>query len=56
MRYNNLLYPLTTLYGILWNQSMFYVSYVTLYDFPEIFSTSKEIERYTVFGALNFFV
>ena len=49
MRYNNLLCPLTTLYGNLWNQWMFYVSYMTLYDFQEIFSTSKENERYTAF-------
>ena len=49
MRNNNLLCPLTTLYGNLWNQSMFYASYMTLYDFQEIFSTSKENERYTVF-------
>ena len=26
-----------------------YVSYMTLYDFQEIFSTAKENERYTVF-------
>ena len=49
MRYNYLLCALTTLYGNLRNQSMFYVSYMTLYDFQEIFWTSKENERYTVF-------
>ena len=49
IRYNKLISPLTTLYGNLRNQSMFYVSYMTLYDFQENFSTSKENERYTVF-------
>ena len=49
MRFNKLLCPLTTLYGNLWNQSIFYVSYMTLYDFQEIFSTSNENEKYTVF-------
>ena len=55
MRYNNLLCPLITLYGKLWNQSVFYVSYMTLYDFQEIFSTSKENENYTIFRLLIFF-
>ena len=41
MRYNKLICPLTTLYGNLRNQSTFDVSYMTLYDFKEIFSTSK---------------
>ena len=49
IRYNNLLCPLTTLYGNLWNHSMFYVLYMTLYDFQEIFLTSKENEKHTVF-------
>ena len=48
MRYDNLLCPLTTLYRNLCNQSMFYLSYTTLYDFQEIFSKSKENEKYTV--------
>ena len=50
MRYNNLISPLTTLYGNLWHQSMYYVSYMTLYDIQEIFSTSMENQNYTVFS------
>ena len=49
MRYNNLISPLTTLYGNLWHQSMYYLSYMTLHDIQEIFSTSMENQNYTVF-------
>ena len=45
MRYNNLISPLTTLYENLWHQSMFYVSYMTLYVFQEISWTSIENEN-----------
>ena len=55
MRYENFLCHLTMIYGNLWNQSMFYVSYMTLYDFQEILSTSKENEKYTVFIGFEFF-
>ena len=48
MRYKNFLCPVTKLYGNLWNQSMFDALYMALYDFHEIFSTSKENEKYTV--------
>ena len=53
MRYNNLVSPLTTLYGKLWPQSMFYESYMTLYDFQETFSTSIENHNYPVFSPWN---
>ena len=46
MRYNNLIFPLTTLYENLWHQSKFYVSYLTLFDFQEIFSISIETESF----------
>ena len=36
MRYNNLISPLTTLYENSWHQSMYYVSYMTLYEIQEI--------------------
>ena len=48
MRYNNLISPLTTLYENLWHQSMYYVSYMTLYEIQEYFSTSMENQNYTV--------
>ena len=54
MRYNNLISPLTTLYENLWHWSMFYVSYMTLYDFQECFLTSIENQIYTVFSLWNF--
>ena len=50
MRYNNLISPLTTLYENLWHHSMYYVSYMTLYDIQEIFSTSMENQNYTIFS------
>ena len=50
LRYNNLISPLTTLYGNLWHQSLYYVSYMTLYEIQEIFSTSMENKNYTVFS------
>ena len=55
MRYDNLISPLTTLYGNLWHQSMYYVSYMTLYEIQEFFSTSMKNQNYTVLS-LNFFV
>ena len=54
MRYNNLISPLTTLYENLWHQSMYYVSYMTLYEIQEIFSTSMENQNYTVFSLWMF--
>ena len=50
MRYSDIISPLTTLYKRLWHQSLFYVSYMTLYDFQEINSTSIEIHNYTDFS------
>ena len=50
MRYNNLISPLTTLYENLWHPSMYYVSYMALYEIQEIFSTSMENQNYTVFS------
>ena len=43
---------MTTLYENLWHQSMYYVSYMTLYEneIQEIFSTSMENQNYTVFS------
>ena len=38
------------LYEKIWYQSMFSVPYLTLYDFPEIFSISTEKENQTHFG------
>ena len=35
---------------------MFYVPYMNLYDFQEIFSSPTKNEYYTVFGAFKFFV
>ena len=54
MRYNNLISPLTTLYENLWHQSMYYVSYMTLYEIQEIFPTSMENQSYTVFSHWTF--
>ena len=34
---------------------MFYMWYITLYDFQEILSTSKENEKITVFIGFEFF-
>ena len=50
MRYNNLISPLTTLYENLWHQSMYYVSYMTLYEIQKLFSTSMQNQNYTVFS------
>ena len=50
MRYNNLISPLTTLYVNMWHQPMYYVSYMTLYEIQEIFSTSMENQNYTFFS------
>ena len=54
MRYTNLISPLTTLYENLWHQSLYYVSYMTLYEIQEIFSTSMENQNYTVFSLWTF--
>ena len=56
MQKNNLNCPLTTLYGILWHQLLFYVSFMTLYDFQELFSTSRENKNYAVFSLWKFFM
>ena len=53
-RYNNWTSPLTTIYENLWQKSMFYVSYMTLYDFQENFSISIENQNYTIFSIWNF--
>ena len=44
MRYKNLISPLTTLYENLWPKSMYYVSYMTLYDIQEFFQLQWKIK------------
>ena len=54
MRYNKLISPLTTLYKNLWHHSMYYVSYMTVYEIQEFFSTLRENQIYTVFSLWTF--
>ena len=55
MRYNNLISPLTTLYENLWHQSMYYVSYMTLYEIQEIFQLQWKIKIIQQFLVFEFF-
>ena len=50
MQYNNLLCPVTTIYGSLRKQSMFYVSHMTFYDFQEIFQQKNKMKSKQFLG------